>query len=104
MIRKDMDWSKKAIIEENAVRATQLNCENVQPDSGSHVEASVLMKFIRNGLTESSNLNLVVQRDDPDSPLHSVKTFEALHLKDELLQGFLNLYELLFNVKTIFYL
>ncbi|XP_058813226.1 DEAD-box helicase Dbp80-like [Topomyia yanbarensis] len=49
-------------------------------------DASLLMKIIRKGLVESK-LDLEVQRKDPSSPLYSVKTFEALHLKPELLQG-----------------
>uniref|UniRef100_A0A182SD01 RNA helicase n=1 Tax=Anopheles maculatus TaxID=74869 RepID=A0A182SD01_9DIPT len=49
-------------------------------------DASLLMKIIRKGLVESK-LDLEVQRKDPSSPLHSVKSFEALHLKPELLQG-----------------
>ncbi|XP_019527968.2 DEAD-box helicase Dbp80 [Aedes albopictus] len=49
-------------------------------------DASLLMKIIRKGLVESK-LDLEVQRKDPSSPLFSVKTFEALHLKPELLQG-----------------
>ncbi|XP_055629576.1 DEAD-box helicase Dbp80 [Toxorhynchites rutilus septentrionalis] len=49
-------------------------------------DASLLMKIIRKGLVESK-LDLEVQRKDPTSPLYSVKTFEALHLKPELLQG-----------------
>ena len=31
--------------------------------------------------------DLEVQRRDPKSPLHSVKTFEALNLKPSLLKG-----------------
>lgn len=55
--------------------------ENANP-----ADASLLMKIIRKGLVESK-LDLEVQRRDPTSPLHSVKSFEALHLKPELLQG-----------------
>lgn len=44
------------------------------------------MKIIRKGLVESK-LDIEVQRKDPTSPLYSVKTFEALHLKPELLKG-----------------
>lgn len=49
-------------------------------------DASLLMKIIRKGLVESKQ-DLEVQRKNPMSPLYSVKTFEALHLKPELLQG-----------------
>lgn len=49
-------------------------------------EASLLAKIIRKGLIESKR-DLHVLRKDPNSPLFSVKTFEALHLKPELLKG-----------------
>ncbi|EDS39992.1 DEAD-box helicase Dbp80 [Culex quinquefasciatus] len=49
-------------------------------------DASLLMKIIRKGLVESRQ-DIEVQRKNPMSPLYSVKTFEALHLKPELLQG-----------------
>lgn len=57
-----------------------------EPDTAKPEETSLLLKIIRKGLVESS-LDLEVQRNDPTSPLHSVKTFEALHLKAELLKG-----------------
>ncbi|XP_060643264.2 ATP-dependent RNA helicase DDX25 [Anolis sagrei] len=49
-------------------------------------EASLLNKLIRKSLVESSHNVEVLQRD-PRSPLFSVKTFEELHLKPELLHG-----------------
>lgn len=45
----------------------------------SIADASLLMKIIRKGLVDSKN-DLDIQRKDPNSPLYSVKTFEALHL------------------------
>lgn len=45
----------------------------------SPAETSLLLKIIRKGLVESK-LDLEVQRQDPTSPLYSVKTFEKLHL------------------------
>lgn len=45
----------------------------------SVADASLLMKIIRKGLIDSKN-DLDIQRKDPNSPLYSVKTFEALHL------------------------
>ncbi|XP_077105653.1 ATP-dependent RNA helicase DDX25 isoform X1 [Ranitomeya variabilis] len=47
---------------------------------------SLLNKLIRISLVESSH-NLEVQQRDPSSPLYSVKSFEELHLKPDLLQG-----------------
>ncbi|CRL05135.1 CLUMA_CG018158, isoform A [Clunio marinus] len=49
-------------------------------------DASLLMKIIRKGLIDTKN-DLDIQRKDPNSPLYSVKSFEALHLKPELLKG-----------------
>lgn len=56
------------------------------PDAANPAEASLLMKIIRQGLVESK-LDIEIQRKDPNSPLYSVKTFEALHLKPNLLKG-----------------
>ncbi|KAM5224530.1 ATP-dependent RNA helicase DDX25 isoform 3-T3 [Hipposideros larvatus] len=47
---------------------------------------SLLNKLIRQSLVESSHLVEVLQKD-PSSPLYSVKTFEELRLKEELLKG-----------------
>ncbi|KAJ8259457.1 hypothetical protein GJAV_G00169480 [Gymnothorax javanicus] len=47
---------------------------------------SLLNKLIRSNLVNSSSQVEVLQRD-PNSPLFSVKTFEELRLKPELLQG-----------------
>ncbi|KAL1459165.1 hypothetical protein WDU94_011172 [Cyamophila willieti] len=52
----------------------------------SVAEKSLLQKIVRKGLIESKQ-ELEIQRKDPHSPLYSVKTFEALHLKPELLKG-----------------
>lgn len=57
-----------------------------EPEAFNPADASLLMKIIRKGLVESKQ-DLEVQRKNPMSPLYSVKTFEALHLKPELLQG-----------------
>ncbi|XP_004641453.1 ATP-dependent RNA helicase DDX25 [Octodon degus] len=47
---------------------------------------SLLNKLIRQSLVESSHLVEVLQKD-PSSPLYSVKTFEELRLKEEILKG-----------------
>lgn len=49
------------------------------PDQFSPAEVSLLQKIIRKGLIESKQ-DVEVQRKDPNSPLYSVKTFEALTL------------------------
>uniref|UniRef100_A0A1B6CZZ3 RNA helicase n=2 Tax=Clastoptera arizonana TaxID=38151 RepID=A0A1B6CZZ3_9HEMI len=59
-------------------------------------EKSLLQKVVRKGLIESK-YDIEIQRKDPTSPLYSVKTFEALHLKAELLKG---LYEMGYNAPS----
>lgn len=49
------------------------------PEQFSPAEASLLQKIIRKGLVESKT-DIEIQRKDPNSPLYSVKSFEALHL------------------------
>ncbi|XP_015512597.1 DEAD-box helicase Dbp80 isoform X1 [Neodiprion pinetum] len=55
-------------------------------DQISPAEKSLLQKIIRKGLVETTK-DLEIQRKDPTSPLYSIKTFEALHLKPALLKG-----------------
>jgi len=49
-------------------------------------ERSLLQKVIRKGLVENRH-DLEVQRKDPNSPLYSIKSFDALNLRPELLKG-----------------
>ncbi|XP_059474536.1 DEAD-box helicase Dbp80 [Neocloeon triangulifer] len=61
--------------------------EDNQPDEAiSSAEVSLLQKVIRKGLI-TSKYDIEVQRKDPNSPLYSVKSFEALKLRPELLKG-----------------
>nr|KAF7413019.1 hypothetical protein H0235_012870 [Vespula pensylvanica] len=65
--------------------------EDTKSDDGteeqiSPAEKSLLQKIIRKGLVETTK-DIEVQRKDPSSPLYSVKSFEALHLKPALLKG-----------------
>ncbi|XP_072101375.1 ATP-dependent RNA helicase DDX19A isoform X1 [Mobula birostris] len=63
--------------------------ENAKPDEDDREDKaaqSLLNKLIRSNLVQSSHQVEVLQRD-PNSPLYSVKSFEELHLKKELLQG-----------------
>ncbi|XP_068589098.1 ATP-dependent RNA helicase DDX19A isoform X2 [Cebidichthys violaceus] len=53
-------------------------------------EQSLLNKLIRRSLVRNRNQVEVLQQD-PTSPLYSVKTFEELRLKPELLKGVYNL-------------
>ncbi|XP_019746747.1 ATP-dependent RNA helicase DDX19A [Hippocampus comes] len=59
-------------------------------DKVDPAEASLLNKFIRRALVSSRHEVEVLQRD-PTSPLFSVKTFEELRLKPELLKGVYNM-------------
>ncbi|XP_016376406.1 ATP-dependent RNA helicase DDX19A-like [Sinocyclocheilus rhinocerous] len=54
---------------------------------------SLLNKLIRSNVVNNTNQVEVLQRD-PNSPLYSVKTFEELRLKPQLLKG---VYEMGFN-------
>lgn len=49
-------------------------------------EASLLTKILRTKLVDNKN-DVEVQRNDPNSPLYSVKTFEELRLRDPLRRG-----------------
>lgn len=53
-------------------------------------EISLMRKALCRGIIESKN-NVEVLRKDPNSPLYSVKSFEALQLRPELLQGIYNM-------------
>ncbi|KAM8864025.1 ATP-dependent RNA helicase DDX19A [Spinachia spinachia] len=59
-------------------------------DQADPAEQSLLNKLIRRSLVRNRNQVEVLQRD-PTSPLYSVKTFEELRLKPELLKGVYNL-------------
>lgn len=54
------------------------------PDTAA--DASLLIKVLRNKLVQNKN-EVEVQRNDPNSPLHSVKSFEELPLSEQLLKG-----------------
>uniref|UniRef100_A0A8D0BQF0 RNA helicase n=1 Tax=Salvator merianae TaxID=96440 RepID=A0A8D0BQF0_SALMN len=64
----------------------EFNDEDDGDDRVSAAEASLLNKLIRKSLVESSHHVEILQRD-PSSPLFSVKSFEELRLKTELLHG-----------------
>ncbi|CAG0880227.1 unnamed protein product, partial [Darwinula stevensoni] len=57
-----------------------------EDESISVAENSLLQKILRTKLIETSS-DLEIQRKDPKSPLYSVKSFEALNLRPELLKG-----------------
>lgn len=67
-----------------------------EEDDLTKAEASLLSKISRTKLV-TSKAEIEIQRQDPFSPLHSVKSFEALHLKPNLLKG---VYEMGFNAPS----
>ena len=59
---------------------------SVPDENISVAERSLLQKVIRKSLVENKN-DLEIQRKDPNCPLYSVKSFEALNLQPNLLKG-----------------
>ncbi|XP_008821203.2 ATP-dependent RNA helicase DDX19A isoform X1 [Nannospalax galili] len=86
------------------MNSLQIKEEKVKPDTNGVVKTSttpektdeeekedraaqsLLNKLIRSNLVDTTNQVEVLQRD-PNSPLYSVKSFEELRLKPQLLQG-----------------
>ncbi|TDG51273.1 hypothetical protein AWZ03_002360 [Drosophila navojoa] len=75
--------------------ATTASKDN-EPDVADPAETSLLIKILGKGLVNTKQ-SLDIQQKNPNSPLHSVKTFEALHLKPELLKG---IYAMGFNTPS----
>ncbi|KAJ6637493.1 DEAD-box helicase Dbp80 [Pseudolycoriella hygida] len=82
----------KLNIEENAEKETG----DDKPDIPDAADSSLIAKIFRKGLT-NDKCSLEVQRKDPNNPLYSVKTFEALKLHPDLLRG---VYAMGFNVPS----
>lgn len=53
--------------------------DDTSEDQISPAEKSHLQKILRKKLVETTK-DVEIQRKDPNSPLYSVKTFDALHL------------------------
>nr|XP_010959315.1 ATP-dependent RNA helicase DDX19A-like [Camelus bactrianus] len=100
-------WALAVDEQEAAVKSMsslQIKEEKVKPDTNGVIKAnatpektdeeekedraaqSLLNKLIRSNLVDNTNQVEVLQRD-PNSPLYSVKSFEELRLKPQLLQG-----------------
>jgi len=76
----NLDKSNSTSIPAAAVKdGDSKNEDDTSEEQISPAEKSLLQKIIRKGLVETSK-NLEIQRKDPNSPLFSVKTFDALHL------------------------
>lgn len=72
--------------EKSSPTSTSANAqENDEPELSS-AEASLIQKLIRSKLVKTTS-DVEVQRKDPSSPLYSVRTFEELKLRPELLKG-----------------
>lgn len=77
-----LDFKISAQVSEIEIKGENAKDEQKEeegPDQFSPAEASLLQKIIRKGLIESKQ-DVEIQRKDPNSPLYSVKTFEALTL------------------------
>lgn len=74
--------------QEQTAQAEQQQAGVVTGDEGqlSRADFSLMNKVIRTALLESTK-NVEIYRSDPNSPLHSVKTFEELHLDEAFLRG-----------------
>ena len=73
--------------DKGAVVKTNANAEKTNEEEKEfRAVQSLLNKLIRNNLTDNTNQVEDLQQD-PNSPLYSVKSFEELHLKPQLLQG-----------------
>ncbi|XP_026204474.1 DEAD/H (Asp-Glu-Ala-Asp/His) box polypeptide 19 (DBP5 homolog, yeast) [Anabas testudineus] len=73
----------------NAAAKSETEGENKSAeddDKEDKAAQSLLNKLIRNNLVNTTNQVEVLQKD-PNSPLYSVKSFEELRLKPQLLQG-----------------
>ncbi|KOC68832.1 DEAD-box helicase Dbp80 [Habropoda laboriosa] len=102
MASTELDWGKYVDEQEKlSAKVSNLNIDtqlkenaastDSKSDDGtdeqiSPAEKSLLQKIIRKGLVETTK-DIEIQRKDPSSPLYSVKSFEALHLKPALLKG-----------------
>jgi ATP-dependent RNA helicase DDX19/DBP5 len=102
-----IDWAKFADEQEKVLRQkiSQINIQSNEangkdfedaPEQFSVAEATLLRKVLRKGLMDSKN-DIKVQRENPNSPLYPVKTFEALNLNPNLLKG---VYDMGFNAPS----
>ena len=97
MASADVDWAGAADAQEKALK--QMDGLSVGGGGGglrkpmgaaavegiTVAERSLLQKVIRKSLVENKN-DLEIQRKDPNCPLYSVKSFEALNLQPNLLK------------------
>ncbi|XP_020630470.1 ATP-dependent RNA helicase DDX19A-like [Orbicella faveolata] len=110
----DEDWAAEVDEQERQItgQVNQLKIDNSKPPTGTSpseekpaakgqedddaavaAESSLLTKLLRSKLIQNKN-EVEVQRNDPSSPLHSVKSFEELPLSEQLRRG---VYDMGFN-------
>lgn len=77
--------NKVSLSDSNLSNNTVIN-EPIKNEAEIKAESSLFTKVLRTQLVESTK-EIEVQQRDPNSPLYSVKTFEELNLKKELLEG-----------------
>ncbi|XP_033763574.1 ATP-dependent RNA helicase DDX19A-like isoform X2 [Pecten maximus] len=81
-----------------ASNSTSLDNNNSSnTDAADASKEEQLRKLVKSKLVTSVHADLEILQADPNSPLFSVKSFEALNLKKELLQG---LYDMKFNAPS----
>lgn len=69
---------------------SQLKNVEIDAEEASRADLSYMKKLLRTQLVDSKS-NVEIIRNDPKSPLYSVKTFDELRLPDELLKGLYDL-------------
>ena len=87
-IKKELSASrgdKEAVNPSNGTAAVNKDDENYEKPL-TQEESSLLKKMLHDKLVQN-NQELEVQQRDPNSPLYSVKKFEELNLRKELLDG-----------------
>ncbi|XP_028663584.2 ATP-dependent RNA helicase DDX19B [Erpetoichthys calabaricus] len=83
----NLHLSEKSKVESNDTAKPEDNVNKTEDDDKEDRAAqSLLNKLIRSNLVNTTNQVEVLQRD-PNSPLYSVKSFEELRLKKQLLDG-----------------
>ena len=70
---------KNSIICKISCNKLQCALSPIENSAAAVAEASLLIKVLRNKLVQNKN-EVEVQRNNPSSPLHSVKSFEELPL------------------------
>jgi len=94
MASADVDWAGAATAQERSIKEGIAGIGggglrkpmDAQEAGMSVAERSLLQKVIRKSLVDNKN-DLEIQRKDPNCPLYSVKSFEALNLQPNLLKG-----------------